>query len=215
MGHPGRERLVDGDRLIACQPAWPLVVALGPLQVRVRSTLLGSLLRVGPAEQNQAHKQNNPNPVARSDHQFTLPRNVPTSTGWRLSADCFNSRATICCRSLFGHSSRPSPNESTNDSGKEHLRVLEARVLDLVVEVAPLVVADEVGADVLVAGTLGRLGLMLETTEKGLCNILFEVDARVLIDDLLSQIFRKVLITDTQHIESDAVVQKLHLQWFV
>jgi hypothetical protein len=56
---------------------------------------------------------------------------------------------------------------------------------------------------------------MLEATEKGLCNILFEVDARVLINDLLSQIFGKLLITDTQHIESDTVVQKLHLEWLV
>src|SRR6202030_579309 len=110
---------------------------------------------------------------------------------------------------------RPSLHESTNDSGKEQLRVLEGRALDLIIEVAPLVVADEVGADVLVAGTLGRLGLMLETAEKGLCNILFEVDARVLLDDLLSQIFRKLLIADTQHIESDTVVQKLHLERLV
>src|ERR1700722_18359510 len=70
-------------------------------------------------------------------------------------------------------------------------------------------------ADIFVAGALGRLGLMLETAEKSLCNILFEVDARVLIDNLLSQILRKVLITDTQYIESDTVVQKLHLEWFV
>src|ERR1700730_1211713 len=110
---------------------------------------------------------------------------------------------------------RPSLHESTNDSGKEQLRVLEGRALDLIIEVAPLVVADEVGADVLVAGTLGRLGLMLETAQKGLCNILFEVDARVLINDILSQILRKVLITDTQHIESDTVVQKLHLEWLL
>jgi hypothetical protein len=60
----------------------------------------------------------------------------------------------------------PSPNESTNDSGKEQLRALEGGILDLIVEVAPLVVANEVGADVLVAGTLGRLGLMLETPRK-------------------------------------------------
>src|SRR5713226_4994718 len=99
--------------------------------------------------------------------------------------------------------------------GIEQLRVLEGRVLDLIVEVAPIVAADEVGADILVAGTLGRPGLMLEATEKGLCNSLFEVDARVLIDDLLSQIFRKVLITDTQHIESDTVVQKVHLERLV
>jgi hypothetical protein len=87
---------------------------------------------------------------------------------------------------------RPSLHESTNDSGKEQLRVLEGRALDLIIEVAPLVVADEVGADVLVAGTLVRLGLMLETTEKGLCNILFEVDARVLINDILSISFKQL-----------------------
>jgi len=56
---------------------------------------------------------------------------------------------------------------------------------------------------------------MLDTTEKGFCNFLLEVDARVLINDLLSQIFRKALITNTQHIESDTVVQKLHLEWLV
>ena len=57
VGHPGRERLVDGDRLIACQPAWPLVVALGPLQVRVLGAHLGLLLGVGVDErQNQAHQ---------------------------------------------------------------------------------------------------------------------------------------------------------------
>src|SRR6266478_3105852 len=95
------------------------------------------------------------------------------------------------------------------------LRVLEGRVLNLIVEVAPLVVADEVRADVLVAGALGRPGLILEATQKGHCNILFEVNARILIDDLLSQIFWKMLITDTQHIESDTVVEKLHLERFV
>src|SRR5216683_4387608 len=70
-------------------------------------------------------------------------------------------------------------------------------------------------ADVLVAGALGRPGLALEATEKSPCNILFEVDARILIDYFLSQLFGKMLITDTQHIESDPVVEKLHLEWFV
>src|SRR5438552_9232995 len=32
MGHPGRERLVDGDRLVAGQPAWPLVGASVPFR---------------------------------------------------------------------------------------------------------------------------------------------------------------------------------------
>jgi hypothetical protein len=56
---------------------------------------------------------------------------------------------------------------------------------------------------------------MLETTEKTLCNILLEVDARVLINDLLSQIFRKLIITDTEHIVSETVVQKFHLERLV
>ena len=66
VGHPGRERLVDCDRHVAGQPAWPLVVALGPLQVRVLAAHLGLLLGVGVDErQNQAHQQqNDPNPVA-------------------------------------------------------------------------------------------------------------------------------------------------------
>src|SRR5271163_2341285 len=77
------------------------------------------------------------------------------------------------------------------------------------------VVTDEVGTDVLVASARGRLGLMLETTEKRFGNILFEVDARILINDLLSQLFRKVFITDTQYIESDTVIQKLNLERLV
>src|SRR5947209_5029942 len=70
-------------------------------------------------------------------------------------------------------------------------------------------------ADILVASALGRLGLILEATQKGHCNILLEVNARILIDDLLSQILWKMLIADTQHVESDTIVEKLHLEWFV
>ena len=56
MGHPRRERLVDGDRLIACQPAWTLVVALGPLQVRVLATALLLGIRVDERH-SQARQQ--------------------------------------------------------------------------------------------------------------------------------------------------------------
>src|SRR5713101_6995775 len=56
---------------------------------------------------------------------------------------------------------------------------------------------------------------MLEATQKGLGNILFKVNSRILIDHLLSQIFRKLLVADAQYIEPDSVVQKLHLEWFV
>src|SRR5216683_5015458 len=56
---------------------------------------------------------------------------------------------------------------------------------------------------------------MLEATQKGLGNILIKVNSRILIDHLLSQIFRKLLVADAQYIEPDSVVQKLHLEWFV
>jgi hypothetical protein len=53
MGHRGGEWLVDGDWLVAGQPAWPLVEAFGPHQVGVGC--LGLLLSVGMNEgQNQA-----------------------------------------------------------------------------------------------------------------------------------------------------------------
>ena len=60
-----------------------------------------------------------------------------------------------------------------------------------------------------------RSSVLFEATEKGPCNTLFEVDARILINHFLSQIFWKTLITDTQHVESDTIVEKLHLDWFV
>src|SRR5208282_2047383 len=96
-----------------------------------------------------------------------------------------------------------------------YLRVLERRILNLIIEVAALVVANKVRADILVAGTLGRPGLTLEAPEKGSRNVLFEVDAWILADHFLPQLFWKMLITDTQHIESDTVVQDLHFEWFV
>jgi hypothetical protein len=51
-------------------------------------------------------------------------------------------------------------------------RVLEGRVLDRVVEVGALVVADEVRADVLVAGEYGGLRLVREAVEKRLGDVL-------------------------------------------
>src|ERR1700704_5851140 len=84
VGHPGRERLVDGNRLVASQPAWPLLLALGPLQVRVRGThlrlLLAVLLRIGVAkrEHDAGQRQNDPNSVVRSAQGSNL-RNCPLS----------------------------------------------------------------------------------------------------------------------------------------
>jgi hypothetical protein len=55
LGHPGRERRVDSDRHVACEPAWSLVVALGSHEVGIRGTRSGLLLSVSPGEgQNQA-----------------------------------------------------------------------------------------------------------------------------------------------------------------
>ena len=66
LGHPGREGLVDGDWLEACQPARSLAVALGSHQVgvlRCRWFLLG----LGMAEpENEARR--------RQKHQTSLPR---------------------------------------------------------------------------------------------------------------------------------------------
>src|ERR1700722_5667218 len=80
LGHPGREGLVDGDWLEACQPARPLAVALGSHQVWIWRALrawctglgpgLKRLLTVGVAKpQHQADReQKQPNPLARSGH---------------------------------------------------------------------------------------------------------------------------------------------------
>jgi hypothetical protein len=83
LGHPGREGLVNGDWLEACQSARPLAVALGSHQVRIRRALrawctglalgtgLGRLLSVGVAEhQHHGDREKKPNPLARSDHGF-------------------------------------------------------------------------------------------------------------------------------------------------
>jgi hypothetical protein len=62
--------------------------------------------------------------------------------------------------------------------------------LNLIKKVTALVVANEMRADVL-ADALGRPGFALEATEKSPCNILCEVDARILIDHFLPQRFWK------------------------
>jgi hypothetical protein len=47
-------------------------------------------------------------------------------------------------------------------------RSYERRILDLIIEVAPPVVADEVRANVFVAGILGRFGLVFEAVKERL-----------------------------------------------
>jgi hypothetical protein len=93
------------------------------------------------------------------------------------------------------------------------LRILEPRVLDLNIEVTATVVADQVRADILVAGALRRVGLVRKAAEKGLGYTPFEVRAG--IHYLLAQARRKFLVTDAEHIQTNAVVEQLDFQRFI
>jgi hypothetical protein len=78
--------------------------------------------------------------------------------------------------------------------------------LDLIVEVAPLVVADEMRADVFVAGTFRRLSLVLEAVKECLCDILLEIDPGKLADHFRAKVFGKPVLADAEHIQPDAIV---------
>src|SRR6202048_4085734 len=95
------------------------------------------------------------------------------------------------------------------------LRVLERRVLDLLVEIAPLVVANKVRADIFVAGSFCRLRLVFKAAEERLRDVLLKVHPRILSDDLFPQIFREVLVSDAENIEADTVVEQLNLNGLV
>jgi hypothetical protein len=95
------------------------------------------------------------------------------------------------------------------------LRILEPRVLDLNIEVTATVVADQVRADILVAGALRRVGLVRKAAEKGLGYTPFEVRAGIRGDYLLAQARRKFLVTDAEHIQTNAVVEQLDFQRFI
>jgi len=78
------------------------------------------------------------------------------------------------------------------------LRVWERRVLDLIVEVFPLVVADEMRADVFVARILGRLGLVSEAVKECLRNFLFEIDSWKLADHPVANVFGKGFVPNAE-----------------
>jgi hypothetical protein len=96
-------------------------------------------------------------------------------------------------------------NEQANDptfSG-----ILERGVLDLIIEVAALVAANKMRANVLVAGRFSGLRLVLKPAKERLGNALLEIDPRILRNYLPPDVFRKVLIPDSQNIQPHTVVE--------
>src|SRR5260370_12455361 len=73
-------------------------------------------------------------------------------------------------------------------------RVLERRILDLIIEVAPSVVANEMRADVFVAGILGRFWLVFEAVKERLRDFLLEIDSRKLADHPGANVFWKGVV---------------------
>src|SRR5271163_3594869 len=70
-------------------------------------------------------------------------------------------------------------------------------------------------ANVLVAGALGCLSLVLKAAEEGQCNLLLEVHAGKSYYHTVPYLPRKLFVADPQHIESDTVVQELDLDGLV
>ena len=77
-------------------------------------------------------------------------------------------------------------------------RVWERRVHDLIVEVSPLVVADEMRADVFVARILGRLGLVFEAVKECLRDFLLEIDPRKLADHFRANLGGKGFVPNAE-----------------
>ena len=78
------------------------------------------------------------------------------------------------------------------------LGVWERRVHDLIVEVSPLVVADEMRADVFVARILGRLRLVSKAVKECLRDFLLEIGSRKLADYLVANVFGKGFVPSAQ-----------------
>src|SRR5260370_41947139 len=92
------------------------------------------------------------------------------------------------------------------DSQRFSYRVLERRILDLIIEVAPPVVADEVRADVFVAGILGRFGLVFEAVKERLRDFLLEFDSRKLADNSRANVFGKGFVPIVTRIQAPSTV---------
>jgi hypothetical protein len=78
------------------------------------------------------------------------------------------------------------------------LRVLERRILDLIIEVAVLVVADEMRADVFVAGIHSGFGLVFEAVKECLCDLLLEIDPWKLGDHFRANLGRKGFVPNAE-----------------
>ena len=70
-------------------------------------------------------------------------------------------------------------------------------------------------ADVLVAGTLGRYKLVFEAAEECFRDAILEVGTWIFGYDLFANGFGKVLVSDAQHIQTNAVVEQFDLDRFV
>src|ERR1700753_3882523 len=108
-----------------------------------------------------------------------------------VSSGCLELR---CCRARIAsvesccryHLNRRGTQQSTRITVYHLLReqshpsgVLKRRVLDLIVEVAALIVTDEMRADILIAGRFSGLCLMFKSTQKRLGDTLLEIDTRI------------------------------------
>src|ERR1700684_2744450 len=91
------------------------------------------------------------------------------------------------------------------------LGVLERRVDDLIVEITVLVVANEVRAEIFIAGSFRGLGPVPNAVEESLRDLLMEVHAWKLSNDLLAEVFGDSLVIDAERIDTNTVVDELHL----
>ena len=78
--------------------------------------------------------------------------------------------------------------------------------------IAPLVVADEVRANIFIARAFGGLCLALKTAKKCLGDLFLEVNAREARDHLFAQVFGKCLVSDSEYIQANTIEQELDLQ---
>jgi hypothetical protein len=76
--------------------------------------------------------------------------------------------------------------------------VWERRIHDLIVEISPPVVADEMRTDIFVARILGRLRLASESVEECFCDFLLEIDPRKLADHSGANFFGKGFVANAE-----------------
>ena len=84
------------------------------------------------------------------------------------------------------------------DSQRFSYRVLERRILDLIIEVAVPVIADEMRADVFVAGIHSRFGLVFEAMKERFRDFLLEIDSRKLADHPVANVYGKGFVPNAE-----------------